>query len=96
MSIVWLTCEMLRPCSVIVRTTSSLKLGAKLRRYELPLLPLSENQAAVGVDLGVSNLATLSTDEAFAGPTALRRALTRLRRLSRSLSRKVKGSRKRV
>jgi hypothetical protein len=31
-SIVWLTCEILRPCFVIIRTTSSLKLGSKLRR----------------------------------------------------------------
>jgi putative transposase len=63
---------------------------------EVPLLPPSENQGAVGVDLGVSNLVTLSTGETFAGPKAMRRALTRLRRLSRSLSCKVKGSRNRA
>jgi putative transposase len=48
------------------------------------------------IDLGVSNLVTLSTGETFAGPKAMRHALTRLRRLSRSLSRKVKGSRNRA
>ncbi|MEW6763106.1 MAG: RNA-guided endonuclease TnpB family protein [Pseudomonadota bacterium] len=63
---------------------------------EVPLIPPSENQGAVGVDLGVSNLVTLSTGETFAGPKAMRHALTRLRRLSRSLSRKVKGSRNRA
>jgi len=34
-------------------------------------LSLAENQGAVGVDLGVKQLATLSTGEMFAGPKAL-------------------------
>jgi putative transposase len=59
-------------------------------------LPPAENQGAVGVDLGVTNLATLSTGEIYAGPMALRALLDRLRRLSHSLSRKVKGSRNRL
>ena len=59
---------------------------------EIPLPP-AENQGAVGVDLGVTRLATLSTGEVFTGPKALRTLLARLRRLGRSLSRKVKGSR---
>jgi putative transposase len=58
-------------------------------------LPPAENQGAVGIDLGVSVLATLSTGEQWPGPRALRSLLDRLRRLSRSLSRKVKGSRNR-
>jgi putative transposase len=58
-------------------------------------LPSTENQGAVGVDLGVKQLATLSTGETFAGPKALRTRLVRLRRLSRDLSRKAKGSRNR-
>ena len=55
----------------------------------------AENQGAIGVDLGVTRLATLSTGETFAGPKAFRSLLERLRRLSRSLSRKLKGSRNR-
>lgn len=58
-------------------------------------LPPAENQGVVGIDLGVSVLATLSTGEQWPGPKALRSLLDRLRRLSRSLSRKVKGSRNR-
>jgi putative transposase len=54
--------------------------------------PVRENQAAVGVDLGVKAMATLSDGTVFKGPKALRRYLKRLRRLSRSLSRKVKFS----
>jgi putative transposase len=52
----------------------------------------AENQGAVGVDLGVKTLATLSTGEVVHGPKALYMLLSRLRRTSRSLSRKVKGS----
>lgn len=58
---------------------------------DLPL-PKAENQSAVGVDLGVSALATLSTGEVVAGPKAHKALLRRLQRLSRGLSRKVKGS----
>jgi putative transposase len=55
-------------------------------------LPKAENQGAVGVDLGVADLATLSTGEKIPGPKAHKALLNRLRRLSRSLSRKKKGS----
>lgn len=58
--------------------------------------PPAENQGAVGVDVGITVLATLSTGEKFTGPKALRTSLDRLRHLSRSLSRKVKGSRNRA
>lgn len=57
--------------------------------------PQSENQAAVGVDLGVTTLATLSTGEKLTGPKPHNYLLGRLRRLNRSLARKVKGSRNR-
>jgi len=55
-------------------------------------LPKAENQGVVGVDLGVSVLATLSTGEKIAGPKAHTKMLSRLQMLSRSLSRKQKGS----
>lgn len=51
-----------------------------------------KNQGSVGVDFGVSTLATLSTGEKISGPKAHTVLLKRLRRLSRSLSRKKKGS----
>ena len=47
---------------------------------------------SVGVDLGVNALATLSNGEVVEGPKAHRRLLSRIRRLSQSLSRKKKGS----
>ncbi|MDQ5767531.1 RNA-guided endonuclease InsQ/TnpB family protein [Thiothrix subterranea] len=55
-------------------------------------LPPAENQGTVGVDLGVSALATLSTGEKVTGAKPHKALLSRLKRLSRCLSRKVKGS----
>lgn len=63
---------------------------------QVSLLPSAENQDAVGVDLGINTLATLSTGEKFSGPKALRVLLERLRCASRKLSRKKKGSRNRA
>jgi putative transposase len=54
--------------------------------------PVRENQATVGVDLGIKTLAVLSDGTTFDNPKALRNNLNQLRRLSRSLSRKQKGS----
>ena len=62
-------------------------------QVEIPDCAVPENQgAAVGVDLGVKALATLSDGGTFEGPKALRKNLKKLRRMSRSLSRKTKGS----
>jgi putative transposase len=54
-----------------------------------------KNQGPVGVDLGITALATLSTGEKIQGPKPLKNKLRHLRRLSRSVSRKVKGSKNR-
>jgi putative transposase len=51
-----------------------------------------ESQAAVGMALGVSTAATLSSGEKLPGPKALHAHLQRLQRLSRWHSRKQKGS----
>lgn len=50
------------------------------------------NREAVGVDVGVKSLAVLSDGTVFENPKPLRCAQRKLRRLQRSLSRKVKGS----
>ena len=54
--------------------------------------PERENQATVGVDLGITTTATLSTGEKLDGPKALKSNLRRLRRCSRAHSRKKRGS----
>jgi putative transposase len=55
-------------------------------------LTVTENQGTVGVDLGIRCLATLSNGKRYENPRPLENLLFRLRRLSRRLSRKVKGS----
>jgi putative transposase len=49
----------------------------------------------VGVDVGITSFATLSTGEGIANPRHLKRAATQLAREQRRLSRKVKGSQNR-
>lgn len=51
-----------------------------------------KDHGSVGVDLGVKTFAQLSTGKAYTGAKAHKAKLTRLRRLSRGLSRKKKGS----
>ncbi len=57
--------------------------------------PQAVRGAPVGVDLGVKTLATLSDGTTYANPRALGRRLRKLRQLSKSLSRKEKGSKNR-
>jgi len=58
----------------------------------LPHASRKNHGGAVGVDFGIKALATLSTGEVVIGPKPHRAKLRRLVRLSRSLSRKKKGS----
>jgi putative transposase len=61
---------------------------------ELPE-PEPKPYQVVGVDLGIKTLATCSDSEVFENPRSLNKNLVKLKRLSRSLSRKVKGSKNR-
>ncbi|MDJ0904357.1 MAG: RNA-guided endonuclease TnpB family protein [Xenococcus sp. MO_188.B8] len=56
---------------------------------EVDFLPTEKLVDKVGVDLGISKLATLSTEVIFENPKAYAKALKRLARLQRDLSRKV-------
>jgi putative transposase len=51
-----------------------------------------KNHGSVGVDLGIKTLATFSNGESYEGPKAQSRLLKQLRRYSRGLSRKKRGS----
>jgi putative transposase len=55
-----------------------------------------ENQAIVGVDIGLKTLATCSDGSKFDNPRALRAAERRIRRRSQSLARKKTGSNNRA
>jgi putative transposase len=59
-------------------------------------LPKAENQGATGVDVGLTTHATLSHGEKVVGPKPHKKLLNRVQRLSRGLSRKVKGSKNRT
>ncbi len=52
----------------------------------------SENQAVIGVDLGIKYMAVCSDGRVFENPKALRAKLEALRRTQRVMSRKQKGS----
>ena len=59
----------------------------------LPLPDIADNgKPAIGVDLGVKTLAVCSDGVIYDAPKPLRRLYAKLRRASKSLSRKVKGS----
>lgn len=54
--------------------------------------PCETQAGRVGIDLGVNHLATPSKGDPVEGPKPLRQLIRKLQRLSRQLSRKVKGS----
>jgi putative transposase len=63
--------------------------------YEIEPNPTVKILTAVGVDLGIKTLATLSTGETFQNPQPYRKSQARLARLQKAASRKVKGSKNR-
>src|SRR5215813_994877 len=58
--------------------------------------PLPPTGQTVGVDVGISSFATLSTGEEIENPRRLKNALDNLKRQQRWLSRKKKGSKRRA
>lgn len=57
---------------------------------DVPLV--SENQATIGIDMGIKSMMVLSDGTIYENPKALKSNLKSLKRLQRGLSRKVKGS----
>ncbi|WP_246162706.1 RNA-guided endonuclease InsQ/TnpB family protein [Brasilonema sennae] len=60
--------------------------------YEQECKPTPKPVDVVGVDLGIKELATLSTGVTFPNPKAYKKNIQKLKRLSKSLARKIKGS----
>ncbi|MGB7709143.1 MAG: RNA-guided endonuclease TnpB family protein [Microcoleus sp.] len=56
---------------------------------------LPKNDNSVGIDLGITDFATLSNGKKIKSPKPLKKRLKGLRKLSRNLSRKQKGSKRR-
>ena len=63
------------------------------KQVEVPVLPI--RQRSVGVDLGLTHLATLSTGEKIPNPKRYHARLRYLRQQQRCLARRQKGSRRR-
>ncbi len=62
---------------------------------EFDPVKLPDNGQSVGIDLGITDFATLSNGEKIKSPKPLKKRLKRLRKLQRNLSRKQKGSKRR-
>jgi putative transposase len=58
-------------------------------------IPLPKTDEVIGIDLGISNFVTTSDSQFFAPPKHFRKSEKKLRRLQRSVTRKVKGSKTR-
>lgn len=77
----------------VVREADQWHLAVQVELAEPP--PPSTSEGIVGVDLGITHLATLSTGEQVPNPKALANNLKQVQRLSRHVSRKQKGSKNR-
>ena len=82
--------------ATISRVSDKWFVSITVETQKLPEKTANENQVAVGVDLGVLHFAKLSNGEIVAGPKPHKTLLNRLKRLSKSLSRKQKGSNNRI
>ena len=82
----------------VVRVSVSRRAGhwyASLTVEREPKATTAPKRGAVGVDLGVKNLATLSDGAVIPNPRALNRGMRALRKAQQALSRKVMGSARR-
>jgi len=62
---------------------------------ELPDVPKKEPKTAIGIDVGIEKLATVSTGEIIEHPHLLKKSEGNLKKLQRRLSKKKKGSKHR-
>lgn len=78
---------------VISRTADKWFISIK---YEIEQPPIPLDRSSVGVDIGIKELAVTSDGKVFANPKAYRRMSKKMKRLQRSVSRKIKGSKNRT
>ncbi|MCH9055822.1 transposase [Synechococcus sp. PCC 6716] len=81
------------PSTVTIRLNAAGQWYISLRFDDPRDLTLPPSANAVGLDVGISSLVTLSTGEKIANPKHFDRRYKRLRMAQKSLSRKQKGSR---
>lgn len=80
--------------NVVIKRTADLWFAVVNIDVNIPdeIKTISENQAVVGVDLGIKHLAVTSNGMVFENPKALKKNLRLLKIRQKSLSRKQKGS----
>jgi len=83
------------PSSVTVSLDPAGRWHVSILCEDPSIRPLPKTNSAVGVDVGLKNLATLSTGETIPNPRHDNRELRRKKLLSRRLARKQKGSKNR-
>jgi len=82
------------PSGSISEATMSERAGrwyVSLHRENEVEIPEKPRETIVGLDVGIKNLATLSDGTIFPNPRVLPKAMRKLNRLQRAVSRKVKG-----
>ncbi len=85
-----------RPLSATVsRRADGWYVSVACETRDLSHLVPAENQGRIGVDLGITAMATLSDGRVFKAPKPLRKMLGRLEKMQRACSRTKKGSRNR-
>ena len=82
--------------ATISRTADRWFVSITVETQDPPKSQATTADSTIGVDLGITAMATLSSGEKIAGPKPHTALLSRLKQLSRSLSRKVKGSKNRA
>lgn len=78
---------------VISRTADKWFIAIK---YEIEQPTVALDRPSVGVDIGIKELAVTSDGKVFSNPKAYRRMSKKLKRLQRSVSRRIKGSKNRT
>ena len=81
-----------KPSTVTVSLDAAGRWHVSLLCEDLTIQPLPKLEPAIGIDVGITTLATLSTGEKIANPRHDERLTARKKRLSRSLAKKQKGS----
>jgi putative transposase len=91
--VVWSRALPAEPSSVtVLKDAAGRYFASFVVEIQSSLLPQLDN--AVGIDLGITTFATLSTGEKVDAPKPLKKRIGRLRRLSKNLSRKTRGSKR--
>lgn len=84
-----------KPCTAQVTRRPGGRWFASISLDNVPANPLPSTGETVGIDLGISTFAALSTGELIDGPRAERTAAAKVRRAARRVARRRRGSQRR-